>query len=356
MKKIRCNRKMFMYVAKVVVTCLVPGMIFTGCLNPVTETPVAMELSPATLDFTWSGGEQSFDIMSNASKWSVSSSDAPRWLTVSPSDGFESGKVTITADENISATQRTATITVTATGTTRTIDVTQAGVSLSEPEMALVQGGTFTMGCTSTQEGDCRNEETPAHHVTISDFYIGKYEITQAQWKAVMDDNPSRFKGDNLPVENVSWNEVQTFITKLNRITGKQYRLPTEAEWEYASLDGNNSTGYRYSGSNTVGNVAWYRENSNNITHAVGTKSPNELGIYDMSGNVSEWCSDWWYGVYDSSTQTNPQGPPSGSRRVSRGGNWENPARDVRVYARTANDVPDIRYYALGFRVALSSR
>jgi formylglycine-generating enzyme required for sulfatase activity/tRNA A-37 threonylcarbamoyl transferase component Bud32 len=221
-------------------------------------------------------------------------------------------------------------------------------------QMVLVRGGTFTMGCTSEQGSDCDSDETPTHSVTVNDFYIGKYEVTQAQWQAVMGSNPSYFKGDNLPVETVSWNDVQEFIRKLNAQTGKTYRLPTEAEWEYAARGGAQSRGYRYSGSNTVGNVAWYSGNSGNTTHPAGQKLPNELGLYDMSGNVWEWCSDR-YGAYSSSSQTNPSGPSSGSYRVFRGGCWNYDAQSARVPFRNYF-APDFRYDILGFRLASSSK
>ena len=216
--------------------------------------------------------------------------------------------------------------------------------------MVYVSGGTFTMGATSEQGSDAYDWEKPAHSVTLSGYYIGKYEVTQGLWKAVMGSNPSYFKGDNLPVEHVSWDEVQEFLRKLNEITGKNYRLPTEAEWEFAARGGNSSRGYKYSGSNSIGNVAWYDGNSGDRTHAVGTKSPNELGIYDMSGNVYEWCQDW-YGDYSSSSQRNPKGPNGGSRRVFRGGSWHS-ARDCRVSCRSGF-TPDFRYFPLGFRLAL---
>ncbi len=225
--------------------------------------------------------------------------------------------------------------------------------NLPEIEMVWVSGGTFTMGATSEQGSDAFDSEKPAHSVTLSGYYIGKYEVTQAQWKAVMGNNPSYFKGDNLPVEQVSWNDVQEFIRKLNQQTGKSYRLPTEAEWEYAARGGSNSRGYKYSGSNNIGSVAWYDGNSGNTTHAVGTKSPNELGIYDMSGNVYEWCQDW-YGssYYSNSPQRNPQGPASGSDRVCRGGSWIYSARGFRVSFRDYYS-PVIRSYDLGFRLVL---
>jgi formylglycine-generating enzyme required for sulfatase activity len=221
-------------------------------------------------------------------------------------------------------------------------------------ELIYVKGGTFTMGCTSEQGDDCNNREKPTHRVTVSDFYIGKYEVTQAQWKSVMGSNPSRFTGDNLPVEQVSWNDVQEFIRKLNAQTGKNYRLPTEAEWEYAARGGAQSRGYKYSGSNTVGDVAWYGDNSGKATHPVGQKLPNGLGLYDMSGNVEEWCSDR-YGDYSSSSQTNPAGPSSGSsgsRRVVRGGSLEG---GVHVWHRDGGG-PGLRDYSLGFRLASDSK
>ena len=172
------------------------------------------------------------------------------------------------------------------------------GISI---DMVRVEAGTFTMGATAEMK-DPWDDEKPTHRVTlINDYYIGKYEVTQALWKAVMGNNPSEFKGDNLPVEQVSWKDCQKFLSKLNRITGKMFRLPTEAEWEYAARGGNKSRGYQYSGSNNLLDVAWYDDNSGRKTHAVGTKQPNELGIYDMSGNVCEWCQDW-YGKYNSPT------------------------------------------------------
>jgi hypothetical protein len=174
--------------------------------------------------------------------------------------------------------------------------------------------------------------------LAMKGFYIGKYEVTQSQWQAVMGNNPSSFKGGNNPVENVSWNDVQEFIKKLNAMTGRSYRLPTEAEWEYAAREGKNNSSYEYSGSNSLGSVAWYADNSGSQTHPVGQKSPNALGIYDMSGNVWEWCQD----CYDSSC----------SNRVNRGGSWGNSAAYCRV-ANRSNNSPDFRSYSLGFRLVL---
>ena len=212
--------------------------------------------------------------------------------------------------------------------------------------MVYVSGGTFIMG------GDESSDQTPTHSVTLSSYYICKYEVTQALWRAVMGSNPSKFKGDNLPVEQVSWNDCQTFINRLNSYTGRNFRLPTEAEWEFAARGGNYSRRYKYSGSNYIGDVAWYTDNSGNRTHPVGTKQANELGLYDMSGNVWEWCSDW-YGSYSSYSQSNPTGATSGFGRVERGGNWCGLARyccsSHRSYYAPGNSFDD-----LGLRLVLS--
>ena len=221
------------------------------------------------------------------------------------------------------------------------------GVSFA---MVHVVGGTFQMGATSEQE-TTDSDENPVHSVTLSSYSIGQTEVTQALWKAVMGNNPSYFKGDNLPVEQVSWNDCQTFIRKLNALTGRTFRLPTEAEWEFAARGGTLSRGYLYAGSNDLESVAWYRENADKKTHPVATKSANELGLYDMSGNVSEWCQDW-KGSYSSSSQTSPIGPFSGSRRVSRGGCWSLFARSCRV-ANRHDCVPFSRNFSLGLRLAL---
>jgi len=217
--------------------------------------------------------------------------------------------------------------------------------------MVYVSGGTFNMGATSEQGSDAYSDEKPVHRVTVSSYYIGQTEVTQALWQAVMGSNPSKWKSDNLPVECVSWDDCQTFIEKLNANTGRTFRLPTEAEWEFAARGGNNSRGYKYSGSNYPDDVAWYDSNSGSKTHTVATKQPNELGIYDMSGNVWEWCSDW-YGNYSSSSQTNPTGPNSGSGRVGRGGGWYFFAGYCRVSYRNF-DAPDFRYGHLGLRLVL---
>ena len=218
--------------------------------------------------------------------------------------------------------------------------------------MVYVQGGTFTMGATDEQGSEAYDREKPAHNVTLSSYYIGKTEVTQELWQAVMGSNPSNFKGDRKPVECVSWNDCQTFISKLNSLTGKNFRLPTEAEWEFAARGGIKSKGYKYSGSNTLADVAWYEDNSGETTHDVGTKNPNELGLYDMSGNVEELCNDW-YGNYSSSPSNNPTGPSSGTHRVFRGGSWCFEARVCRSSCRYVS-TPDYRYFSLGLRLCLS--
>ncbi len=220
-----------------------------------------------------------------------------------------------------------------------------------EANMVYVEGGTFTMGATSEQGSDAWDHEKPTHQVTLSSFHLCKYEVTQELWQAVMGSNPSNFKGSKRPVEQVSWEDCQQFITKLNQLTGKNYRLPTEAEWEYAARGGNRSNSYKYAGSNSIGDVAWYTDNSSSTTHDVGTKRANELGLYDMAGNVYEWCSDW-FGSYSSGAQTNPHGASSGSYRVYRGGCWYSYARDCRVSDRNGSS-PALRNYDVGLRLAL---
>ena len=221
--------------------------------------------------------------------------------------------------------------------------------------MIRVHGGTFDRGATSEQGSDAYDDEKPVHKVTLSTYYIGETEVTQELWKAVMGSNPSYFSSGSLkrPVENVSWNECQEFIRKLNALTGKTFRLPTEAEWEFAARGGTKSRGYKYSGGNDIGSVAWYDGNAVRSTHDVKTKQPNELGIYDMSGNVWEWCQDW-YGKYSAGSQSNPKGPSSGSNRVIGGGSWYLNPRDCRASLRSSYN-PDYRYLSIGLRLFLVS-
>ena len=222
-------------------------------------------------------------------------------------------------------------------------------------KMLPVEGGTFRMGATAEQGSDAYDDEKPVHSVTLSSFYIGQTEVTQALWQAVMGTNPSNWKGETLPVEQVSWNDCQAFITKLNQLTGQKFSLPTEAEWEFAARGGVQSRGYKYSGGNIIDNILLCADNSGERTHPVATKQPNELGLYDMTGNVQEWCQDW-YGInfYSSSPSNNPTGPASGKYRVLRGGSWFRSARSCRVSRRSLG-MPSDAHYELGFRLALSN-
>jgi formylglycine-generating enzyme required for sulfatase activity len=221
-------------------------------------------------------------------------------------------------------------------------------------EMVFVQGGTFLMGCPENQGHNCIGVK-PARNITTKDFYIGKYEITQAQWKAVMgnNNNPSHYRGDNLPVGGVSWEAAEEFITKLNGMTGRNYRLPAEAEWEYAALGGVLSQGYTYSGGNDADAVAWHDGNSGKQPHPVGMKQPNELRIYDMSGNVCEWVSGR-YGDYSNTAQPNPSGSESDSLHVLRGGDWLNAAWNASAKVRTGS-IGTGRPSTNGLRLALSA-
>ena len=229
-------------------------------------------------------------------------------------------------------------------------------------QMVDVEGGTFKMGVDSVavDAGEANIDELPGHEVTISSFSICETEVTQELWQAVMGYNPSNFTGDmQRPVERVSWEECQEFIAQLNAITGKNFRLPTEAEWEFAARGGNMAAGTLYSGSDNIDDVAWFYSNSYAVgvsnpdygTHAVATKGANELGLYDMCGNVFEWCSDW-YGPYVEESQTDPAGPEMGDRRIIRGGSWSSIRRDSRNTSR-GSDNPANRSYNLGFRLAL---
>ena len=224
--------------------------------------------------------------------------------------------------------------------------------------MVKVEGGTFMMG-----DDNGEDDEKPAHKVTLSDYYICKYEVTQAEWKAVMGENPtydggkwtSKYGlGSNYPAYYISGDDCDAFIRKLNELTGLKFRLPTEAQWEYAARGGKSSGGYRYSGGNDIGAVAWYDGNSGNKTHPVGGKQANELGLYDMSGNVLEWCSDW-YGesYYRSNHQTDPTGPSGGSCCVLRGGSWDFYATGCRVANRYNSSVSYRYYNYFGMRLAL---
>ena len=273
-----------------------------------------------------------------------------------------------------------------------------SGQATLPPDMILVQGGTFTMGCTAEQTPDCDSDESPAHEITLTDFFISKYEVTQGQWQSLTGYTQAQMMslagssnlygvGATHPIYYVSWYDAAVFCNQLSeqqgytpcyysdvaytQIYGKNgttyslpntgmvfwkplsngYRLPTEAEWEYAARGGGLSQGYKYAGSNDVNLVAWYTNNSSSVAHAVGTKNANELGLYDLSGNLWEWCYDWYGGTYySSSPPCAPTGPGSGSSRVLRGGSWFVNAFNVRVAVRGGN-TPDSRGGYYGFRL-----
>ena len=296
----------------------------------LTQNGKTLSVTPESLSFGADGGSETVSVTTDGT-FTTSTSD--NWITVS-SDG---NTITVKTSGNTSTSTRSGIVTVSLSNLTSgslstTIAVSQDGATQQTVQhtftvnsvsftMIRIDGGTFTMGATEEQGNDAYDNEKPAHQVTLSTYYIGETEVTQELWQAVMGRNPSYFKGNERPVESVRWNECYDFINKLNALTGKSFRLPTEAEREYAARGGNRSRGYKYSGSNNLGNVAWYEDNSESTTHDVAQKLQNELGLYDMSGNVWEWCSDW-YGSYSSSSQTNPQGPSSGLYCVYRGGSW----------------------------------
>jgi sulfatase modifying factor 1 len=215
--------------------------------------------------------------------------------------------------------------------------------------LVLVQGGTFSMG----SDGGESNEK-PIHTVTVNGFYMSRYMVTQAQWRIVMGNNPSSTQCDDCPVDNITWDDAQAYCQKLSQLNGKTYRLPTEAEWEYAARGGIKGKGYTYSGSNSIEEVGWYGGNSDNSIHPVGEKQPNELGLYDLTGNVNEWCSDWYdQNYYGSSPAQNPRGASTGSFRVIRGGGWLSPSGSCRATCRIVC-APDSHFGGLGFRPVVS--
>lgn len=231
----------------------------------------------------------------------------------------------------------------------------QQALAELDGQMVRVEGGCFIMGCSSEQGSDCRDQEKPSHRVSVGTVYLSKYEVTQALWQAVMGSSPSIYADcPQCPVERVGWNEAQAFIVKLNARTGRTYRLPTEAEWEYAARGGNKGRGTKYAGSEDLDSVAWYDEIIGGKAHPVGQKAANELGLYDMSGNVQEWCSDWyWEDYYWSSPSADPPGPSSGQYHVARGGSWDHGASLCRVASRDWS-ARDYRFPHVGFRLARS--
>ena len=344
MRKFRLNLRS---VVKIGVACLVVCMMFFSCKDKeVLVTGVTLNKTELTLEQGKTESLIATVLPSDATNQAISwSSSNPAVASVLPS-----GLVT-------ALSKGTATIQVSTQDGVKTASCVVTVLPPphpAEPELVLVEGGTFMMGADDS-DADAFPAERPAHQVTLSSFKISKYEVTQKQWVALMGTNPSGFKGENLPVENVSWDDVQEFIQRLNAATEKNYRLPTEAEWEYAARGGNKSKGYKYSGSNDVDAVVWYSGNSNGTTHAVGTKAPNELGIYDMTGNVDEWCQDWFdIDYYSYSPVNNPTGASTGTDRCCRGGGWCWTARQSRVTYRAMtrpNQGTNGEHY--GFRLAI---
>lgn len=219
-------------------------------------------------------------------------------------------------------------------------------------KMIFVKGGTFIMGASLQQGGENRDEQV-LHNVTLDSFYICETQVTQKMWETIMANNPSKIKDEKAPVTNVSWDDCQNFIKRLNDITGLAFRLPTEAEWEFAAKGGKKGekNGYKYSGSNTITSIMWYSKNSRNRPHAVAEKQSNELGLFDMSGNVWEWCNDW-YAPYEKRHTLNPQGPTTGTEKICRGGSFMSVAKECRISIRE-KDSPDEKSEDVGFRLVL---
>ena len=346
--------------------------------NPATYiTPSQNEVG-----FSAKGGSTTIDLISNVY---YTCSTSANWLTLTPSTDHK--KLTISATENNSAEQRTTSVTLSYGETKNTIAVTQeAGITLLPGggvdidgiitygirnnikektiyfSMIEVEGGTFTMGATQEQGSEAYDDEKPAHQVTLSSYYIGETEVTQGLWYNVMGQSPtlggsqwssSYGYGEKYPAYYISYGDCLSFLTKLSQLTGQKFRLPTEAEWEFAARGGKASKGYKYSGGNTIGDMAWYTDNSSSKTHEVKKKNANELGLYDMSGNVWEWCADWYdSSYYSNSPSTNPTGPTTGSYRVIRGGGWSSSPERCRVASHNGYS-PSDRSYSLGFRLAL---
>lgn len=319
----------------------------------VLQDGIDLTIDKTNLSISSKGGTESILISCNTD-WSIENL-IEDWCTVIK----EENSIAISATRNYQMQERSGTISIKAGDIEQIIVINQSACQWFETfEMIEVEGGSFYMGGQNESTGmtnfdiEAYQIESPVHKVSLNKFAICKYEVTQLQWKAAMKDNPSTFQDDKLPVETITWDQVQEFISILNTASGLNYRLPTEAEWEFAAKGGNKSQGFKYSGFAVIGACAWYYSNSESTTHEVGTKNPNELGIYDMTGNVREWCNDW-FDYYTSSNKNNPQGPVYGSTKINRGGSWTTPSVNCRNSYRNTNSVYEASY-DLGFRLALS--
>ena len=365
---------------KIFLSMILTGLMLTSCSNYDCCIPTVISVAPGSVSIDGSVGAIRILTLDCDILWELQ--DLPSWLSATPDHSLTGGPVTVTLEveePNPGPGARPAiTLTfVAANGDKAMVTVVQsvrieALDAIFNISMVYVEGGSFSMGATDGL-GPTYLRELPVHDVTLNSYYIGKYPVTQKQWKALMGNSwDFGFTGDDLPAERISWthivgtppgesmilNEIEYFengfIYKLNNITGRKYRLPTEAEWEYAARGGNQTDGYQYSGSDDAGEVAWYDEPmATGSTHVVGAKKGNELGIFDMSGNVFEWCSDWYdVDYYTTSPINNPLGPtfsPVGWR-VFRGGCWYNSVVSLRVSFRNGN-VPGNRGFDIGFRL-----
>ena len=317
----------------------------------VTQSGIDLTVEDELLSVESIGNTLSIPISSNT-QWTFD--NHINWCEVSKDEN----NLIVIVQRNYSMSERSGTISIYAGDVSFDITISQAGCQWFESfEMIEVEGGTFYMGAQADDSSETNFDasayqiESPVHQVTVSSYAIGKFEVTQDQWIAAMGNNPSNIIGDNLPVESITWEQVQSFISILNEQSGLNYRLPTEAEWEYAAKGGCESNGYMYSGNSVLNACGWYYSNSEATTHEVGSKIPNELGIYDMSGNVREWCNDW-FEYYSSSIVENPQGAFDGSTKVNRGGSWTTPSVNCRNTYRHTN-YPYESAVDLGFRLVL---
>jgi len=319
----------------------------------VTQAGLTLSIENTSIDVQYTGEKITISVDCN-SDWEIV--NFCEWIETQK-DG---ANLRMVVARNYQMQERQEAITLKVGELSKSITVKQSAAPWYESfDMVQVEAGTFYMGAQKEASDGINYDvsayiiESPVHKVSVKEYDICRYEITQAQWVAAMGDNPSTIQGDNLPVENVSWDLVQEFITILNEKSGKNYRLPSEAEWEFAAKGGNKSEGFKYSGYSVLGACGWYYSNSEATIHEVGSKNANELGLFDMSGNVREWCNDW-YESYSTADEDNPQGPTSGAMKINRGGSWTTPAGNCRnTYRHT--DFPNEASQDLGFRLALSA-